>query len=426
MDKGPDLTKGKMENLVRMDVILKKIKDKQEAQEVQVIGKKENSAKIDVFKKDALKSPITTEKGKVPEEESEKNAGMFSRLKKDIPDQTTTTTADTISEKLPLGKILLKRGNITKEQLLDALEFQKSDEAKNARKVYFEALRGVRKIFNAYKKGEGIKSEVVVNLGNKIVDSVVLSTQYFLKLFHEADSLRLHRYLNAVNVSILSTVLGIANKFDADSLLDLAVIGLLHDLDLIKNNSLLNKTTKLNEEEIKVIRKHPLNTVTYLDHAFKLKDKIVKSILQHHERKKSQGYPSGLREQEIHEFAVIVGLADTYEAMTHSRTYKSKLTPHKAILSIINDSKDLFPYEEIKKLVSCVGVYPVGSEVELNTGEICQVVAANPEHPLRPVVRIVMDKEEGEESSKRELRMVDLIKSPSLYINKEIVQGSIN
>ena len=285
------------------------------------------------------------------------------------------------------------------------------------KQLYFNAVEQVKTVFGLYKEGKRISKDDVIDIGQKIVNNIILGSGEALRLVHELDSLEQHRYYNAVNVSILSVHMGIVYNYNKSTLLDLAIIGLLHDMALIKHQDAIDIPSRLTNEQLKEIRKHPLNIATYVDVAFNFKDEMVKSILQHHERKKGQGYPEGLTESDIHELAMIVGLADTYEAITHARPYKKKSSARDAILNIINNEKDFFSKEVIKALVTCVGLFPTGTWAELNTGEICKVLSTNPDAPLRPVVSILMDKDKNRF---REIRTIDLSKMPSLYIKREI------
>jgi HD-GYP domain-containing protein (c-di-GMP phosphodiesterase class II) len=183
----------------------------------------------------------------------------------------------------------------------------------------------------------------------------------------------------------------------------------------VKSGHIIDKPSKLDKDEFEEIKKHPLNAAIYVDNAFKFSEQMINAILQHHERNGGKGYPVGLDETNIHDLAMIIGIADTYEAMIHSRPYKERMSPDKAILNIINFGKELFQNRVIKALVSRVGLYPVGSWVELNTGEICKVLMVNSESPLRPVVSILKDKNKDEF---REIKTVDLGKTPSLYIKQ--------
>lgn len=324
-------------------------------------------------------------------------------------------------ERVDFSEMLLgpkKDALLEKEDISESIKKSVTDE-EESKKLYFEAIEIVKKIFTLYKDNGTIDEDEILNTGRRIVNSVILGSQQLLKLFHELDSTEFYTYYNAVNVSTLSVEIGIAYNYNKSTLLDLAVVGLLHDMDLIKNKEIIDQPQKLEDHLIKEIRKHPLNVALYVDNAFKFSEKKVNAILQHHERKEGQGYPAGLTEEDIHDLAVIVGIADTYEAMTHSRPYKKRIPPHTAVLSIIEQGKELFPAEAIKALISRVSLYPVGSWIELNTGEICNVITTNLNAPLRPVVSVLMDKERNKF---REIRVVDLRKIPSLYITKEVTE----
>jgi HD-GYP domain-containing protein (c-di-GMP phosphodiesterase class II) len=302
----------------------------------------------------------------------------------------------------------------------EAIRPSVSDEEESKR-TYFSSVEDIKNIFLAYNAGKEINKSDVVNIARKIVNNISTGSQTLLQLFHEIDKPEEYHYYNAVNVCILSVEIGIAYKLPKPALSDLAMIGLLHDMDLIKNKHITDKPSELSKQELEEIKKHPLNAAIFVDNAFKFSEKMITAILQHHEREKGQGYPSGLIEGDIHDFALIIGIADTYEAMIHSRPYKEKQAPNVAILNIINFGSELFPNRAIKALVSRVGLYPVGIWVELNTGEICKVLKVNLDSPLRPVVNIVKDRDKNEF---REVKIVDLMKIPSLYI-KQTVEGSV-
>ncbi len=313
-----------------------------------------------------------------------------------------------------------KGGALKKEDIAQKVMEVSLPNEEETKKLYLACVDGIKNIFEAYKKGDKLNKDEIVNIGRKIVNDIISGSQLLLRLLHELDSLELYRYYNAVNVSILSVEIGISFKYNKSELLDLAIVGLLHDLDLIKNQDITDKSDKLSKEELEEIKKHPLNAAIFVDNAFKFSEAMVSAILQHHEREDGQGYPSGLGEEEIHDFALIIGIADTYESMIHSRPHKEKLPPDKAILNMIDFGKDLFANTTVKALVSRVGLYPVGSWIELSTGEIGRVVMVNPDSPLRPVVSILKDKNQD---TLKEVMTVDLEKIPSLYI-KHIAEAA--
>jgi len=286
------------------------------------------------------------------------------------------------------------------------------------KKLYFELIQFVRKIFGEYKSNAEINRDDIANSANKIVNHILLGSRGLLKLCHELNSLELYLYYNAVNVSILAVEIGVASNYNKSALSELAIAGLLHDIDFIKIGDIINKPGKLSEDEVRQLRRHPVNGAAFAGSTLNLNNDIVTAILQHHERVKGYGYPAGLTENDIREYAMVIAIADSYEARTHSRPYREKVSAHNAVMSIIKSSRELYTNAAVKALVSSVGLYPVGSWVELNTGEICKVVEVNHDWPLRPVVVNLMDKNKNK---LKEVKVLDLRKNPSIYIEKSVL-----
>ena len=353
--------------------------------------------KPSIFKEQPAKPPVP-EKEKVPVKQPVEFAHMLSEI---------TESYSLLEKKEDIAR------NFMRTSMPDGEEMKK---------VYFEALNSIREIFNLYKDNATIDENKIMAIANRIVNNVILDSPALIRLIHESDSPELYIYHNAVNVSIISVAMGLIYKYNKSKLLDLAVIGLLHDIDLVHNRHIIDKPAKLNEAELKEITSHPLNAATFVDNALNFTKEIVNGILQHHERKDGNGYPAGLNDLQIQDFAEIVGLADTYASMTHYRPYKEKTSPHLAILNIINTGKNSFSNNVVKALVACIGLYPVGTWLELNTGEICKVLNTNYDSPLRPVISILLDKNKNK---LREIRTIDLRDIPSLYIKQIVDEKSV-
>ena len=141
-------------------------------------------------------------------------------------------------------------------------------------------------------------------------------------------------------------------------------------------------------------------------------EKLVPIVLQYEEREQGQGFPQGLSGSAIRMEAKIVGLADTYMAMTAPPSLRSGLRPYEAVREIVRSKHEAFPSVLVKALLSDVTVFPPGTMVKLNTGETGAVVAVNRNHPLRPRVQIVNSKTGPPATPK----VVDLSEAPFLYI----------
>ena len=117
----------------------------------------------------------------------------------------------------------------------------------------------------------------------------------------------------------------------------------------------------------------------------------MQGILEHHERFDGRGYPKGLKGEEISLVGRILGIVDTYDAMTSSRVFKDPMLPHKALSLIYSMRGESFQTEILEQFIRCQGVYPVGSIVELASGWRGVVVETNPGKPLSPKVVLLQD-----------------------------------
>ena len=110
-----------------------------------------------------------------------------------------------------------------------------------------------------------------------------------------------------------------------------------------------------------------------------------------HERENGEGYPEGLSGDSIHMDAKIIGICDVYVALCQARIHREALTPYEALQKILDDMEDQFAPNIANALLEALSMYPVGSLIQFESGEIGQVVAANPQTPMRPVVERLSD-----------------------------------
>ena len=138
---------------------------------------------------------------------------------------------------------------------------------------------------------------------------------------------------------------------------------------------------------------------------------IGEVILQTHERNNGQGYPNGLKDDEINENAKIIGIADVYESLTHERPYRRALPPNIALQQIIKDKE--FSKDILKAFIQKISVFPEGSIVKLNNGAVAKVIKTNINHPFKPVIELISTPRETEHKAGKIIDMTDL---PFLYI----------
>jgi HD domain len=109
----------------------------------------------------------------------------------------------------------------------------------------------------------------------------------------------------------------------------------------------------------------------------------------HHERYDGSGYPCGLSRNQIPLFGRIAGIVDSYDAMTSERPYRAAISAHEALQEIYRQRDILYQRDIVEQFMQCLSVYPIGSLVELNSGEVAIVMALNPARRLRPRIMLL-------------------------------------
>jgi HD-GYP domain-containing protein (c-di-GMP phosphodiesterase class II) len=156
---------------------------------------------------------------------------------------------------------------------------------------------------------------------------------------------------------------------------ELGLCGLFHDLGKIEiPKQILNKKEKLTDSEVKEIRTHPIKSATLI---LKLKTERYRkfhlfiSPLEHHMHYDHSGYPSVDKKHPISLFGRILTIVDVYDAITSPRIYRStSMSPDKAIRFMLSYSGRHFDPILLKVFVNMLGVYPIGTLLRLDTGEI--------------------------------------------------------
>ncbi|HEX9726724.1 MAG TPA: HD domain-containing phosphohydrolase [Vicinamibacteria bacterium] len=223
-----------------------------------------------------------------------------------------------------------------------------------------------------------------------------------------------------VNVTILGLAIARQLELPKRDLERYALLSLVHDLGMARiPESILSAPRRLTREEFQRITEHPGHTREILREAGSQYHDIADIAYQEHEREMGQGYPLGLRGEKIDALAKIVAVADVYEACTHARTYRKTFIPYEALQELIEMRGQYFHPRYIKALMNALTVYPLGSYVQLNTGETGRVLATNRTNLMRPVVELLWNAR-GERLGTP--KMVDLAKTPFLFVSKPLAE----
>ncbi|MBD2844899.1 HD-GYP domain-containing protein [Paenibacillus sp. IB182496] len=225
-------------------------------------------------------------------------------------------------------------------------------------------------------------------------------------------------FQHSVNVAVLAGIMGIAKGYNRNQLEDLGIGAMLFDIGMTKvPQELLNRKAALTPEEKKLVQRHTTDGFDILRSQHDISLLSAHCALQHHERYDGSGYPRGLRDSEIHEYAQIVGIADVYDALTSPRAYRQRHTPAEAIEFLFAAGNSLFDLELIRLFCKHISIYPLATTVVLNTGQVGVVSANDPLALHRPTIRIVT---EADGSKPRSSYDIDLKNQLHLMIVKEI------
>ena len=197
---------------------------------------------------------------------------------------------------------------------------------------------------------------------------------------------------HSVNRTFLSLTLAENMDMPEEKKIKLGTSAMLADIGLAKIPiKIIDKKGKLTPQEYNIIKTHPVQTYRLLQKSGDYDIEVLSTVLEHHEFADGTGYPRGLRSDEISTYAKIVGIADSYAAMISKRVYRGKLTTSAAMKSMLQEVSTKYDQELLRVFLSALSIYPLGSYVLLNSGEVGLVVKPNRGKPLRPYVKVLFD-----------------------------------
>lgn len=199
---------------------------------------------------------------------------------------------------------------------------------------------------------------------------------------------------HCIAVSIMAMGFGQHLGLASEALEQLGLCGLLHDVGKIRvDQRLLNKPDKLTPEEFEHIKGHARLGYALLKQHADLAAIVSQAAHGHHERLDGTGYPQGLQEEQIPYFTRIISIVDCFDAITSQRVYDRARSVKDAFKVLMDERDTQFDAELVMRFIEWLGIFPVGTLVELHTGEVGVVLEKNPRLQLRPKVAVLVDRE---------------------------------
>lgn len=324
--------------------------------------------------------------------------------------------ADRSSSDCGLNKPNLKPAPVVKRVCTDRVNTQKK-----AKELMVEAKDLIQKVLSETFEGKAVEVEPFEALADNMIESVLLDADA-LKCVSALRSKDAYLLEHSINVAFLLVTFGRYLKFDTDMLRKLAVGGILHDIGKIKvDSAILNKPGKLTAEEFEHVKLHQTFAVEIMNNTAGLSQVSKDISLMHHEKLDGNGYPRGLKGDEIPIHGRMSCIVDIFDALTATRCYKEAMSPAAAFKILLSLTPFHLDQALVYEFIRCVGVYPVGSLVELSDGRVGIVWEAKNRDALHPKVKCFYS---NRHKLYTEVTMVDLLKS-DLNIEKGISPSSL-
>ncbi len=312
-----------------------------------------------------------------------------------VIDKNVPLTAEKIKELLSKG---IRKIKYTREKPKLKKEVSRqiiSDEN------YSKALEVIEFVQNSFRR-EGEKAHIPSKelkiVAENFVSDIKSNSDAYLNLLELFDKDALI-FSHSVNVSTISMLLALSLKYEEEKVVQIGISALIHDIGkAFISEEILNKPDKLTEEEWNIIKKHPLKAYKILKDNQEFSDIISLAVLTHHEWYAGGGYPLNITNEKISPFAQIISIADVFDATTSEKPYKKAWSFEMAFNYIMENSGKKFNpnyaqvfLRDMAKKINEEPLYPVGSFVLLNTGEIAEVAGHRfNEYSLRPIINIFL------------------------------------
>lgn len=251
--------------------------------------------------------------------------------------------------------------------------------------------KAVQESVLALRAGKTLDAQRVSEAVNGVTESVLRNPDAML-LYTQLQQKGDYTQSHALDVSVYMTAFGRFLEMSREDVALLGHLGLLQDVGKVRlPNALIEKRDRLTVEEFELAKKHVEYSAEILRETAGLPAQLPALALLHHERHDGSGYPNKLRGKEIGLIGSIGAIVDTFDALTARRPYAEPVAPSTALSMLYKWRGTFFDPFLVEQFIRCIGIFPIGSTVELNSGETGIVIAQNLEKRLQPRVMVIRD-----------------------------------
>jgi putative nucleotidyltransferase with HDIG domain len=260
-----------------------------------------------------------------------------------------------------------------------------------AREIERETRSLVYNIMEDARLGRALDTATAKNLVHGVVRSVLRNPDALVCLTQLKNKDE-YTAMHSVRVCVLALAFGRHLGLSEQDLNILGLGALLHDVGKMKvPTEILNKPGGLTPDEFTLMKRHVPFGVQILEQNSGIPEGAIEVVKGHHERFDGSGYALGLKGDQIGLFGQVGAIVDCYDAITSDRAYHKGMSPHDALRKLYEWRRKDFHDRLVEQFIQCMGIYPIGSVVEMNTGSIGVVLSVNRIRRLRPRVALVLD-----------------------------------
>lgn len=259
-----------------------------------------------------------------------------------------------------------------------------------AKVAFSEAESFIVNMMSSAKMGQHVELELVNPVINKLCDSILRNSNALLGL-SRIRSMDQYTFEHSVSFSVLMMSFAKSMGKSKHFIRLVGIGGLLHDIGkTMTPDHILNKPGKLTPEEFVIMREHVVHSRLILEKTEGLAAESLDIAAMHHEKFDGNGYPNGLKGDQISLAGQMSAVVDVYDALTAERCYHKGREPAEALKFLLKEAGSHFNPILVHKFIQSVGIYPAGSLVLLNNGFLATVIEVQ-DNMLKPIVEIFLN-----------------------------------
>ncbi|OZA05879.1 MAG: phosphohydrolase [Methylophilaceae bacterium 17-44-8] len=347
-----------------------KLNDEEQIQKIKKIGLK--TLRYDPLRSDCPPLPeLKTKLTIVPNK-----AGKDSKTELETQAEATVPESDMVAKTAPV--VDLKQ--LRHKQLHHAI-----DESEKRFVVASDSVKNIQRNIQTSPKACLEQATVLVD---GIVECALSEGDIAIHALNGSRSSDAH-YQHALNVTVISMILAKSIQMSKEDAQLLGLSAILHDIGKAKiSDKILLKKEKLTHTEIAHYQQHS-ELGAHMIKSIGLSSRMAKIVLQHHEFADGSGYPAGLKTEQTDPLARIIVLANNYDKLCNPMNVADAKTPYEALAFMFAHQRSKFDEHLLKRLIKSLGVYPPGSIVKLSNEQFATVISVNPNHPLKPYIKLL-------------------------------------